>query len=278
MTAAYDIALDARAQTPPLVSVIIPCFNGEKELGRLIDSIRQQTGTISYELIFCDDCSADNTVSLILAAIASHSLPALVLRRRWNGGVAHARNNALTESRGTLVCFLDHDDTWHPIKLLRTVQTHALLTKPTISFHLEHKVARAEPAIPLTYVHEEYFRTHCPRSHLFRVNFISTSTVCISGAIARSHKFDPTLAYAEDYDYWLGVAAHSDLVLIDEYLGVSYTNRDTSLSLNARNVFRSHLRILTRHLPDGVRRHGPRVILNVVAQLWESLVRRNQIP
>lgn len=49
----------------PLISIIVPVYNGEKYLYSLYDSIKRQTFS-DYEIIFVDDGSIDNTYNILI--------------------------------------------------------------------------------------------------------------------------------------------------------------------------------------------------------------------
>lgn len=53
------------------VSVIIPCFNGEKFVSRAIESVLRQTHA-AYEVIVVDNASTDNTLAVLSGFAKSH--------------------------------------------------------------------------------------------------------------------------------------------------------------------------------------------------------------
>ena len=93
----------------PKVSVITPCYNASRYVGRTIDSVRQQSFG-DWEHVVVDDGSSDTSASSVreIAAIE----PRLRLVCYPNGGCALARNrgfaNARSQSR--YLMFLDADD------------------------------------------------------------------------------------------------------------------------------------------------------------------------
>jgi glycosyltransferase involved in cell wall biosynthesis len=97
----------------PLVSVILPAFNGEAFLAEAIESVLGQTWS-PVELIVVDDGSSDRSPAI------ARAYPVTYVRQE-NAGVAAARNRGLAESRGEFVSFLDQDDIWLPEKLERQV-------------------------------------------------------------------------------------------------------------------------------------------------------------
>ena len=94
----------------PLVSVVIPVYNGARFLGEALASVFAQDFR-PLEVIVVDDGSTDAT-----AAVAAGFAEATYLRQD-NAGVAAARNAGIARARGELVALLDGDDVWLPEKL-----------------------------------------------------------------------------------------------------------------------------------------------------------------
>src|SRR3982074_3555445 len=101
----------------PLVSVIVPVYNGERFLAETLQSIINQQYR-PLELIVIDDGSTDQT-----ARIATSVSEVRYFYQR-NQGVANARNAGLAAARGELIAFLDADDLWQPNKLSLQVEYH----------------------------------------------------------------------------------------------------------------------------------------------------------
>ena len=95
----------------PLISCIVPVFNGERYLGETLDSILEQTYRTT-EIIVADDGSTDGTAQVV----ASYGNKVRYLKQD-NAGASAARNLGLSAARGVFVAFLDADDLWHPQKL-----------------------------------------------------------------------------------------------------------------------------------------------------------------
>ena len=103
----------------PLVSVIIPVFNGEKYIEQSMKSVENQTYRF-VELIVVNDGSTDETESKILNFISKSNLHVKLLTT-VNQGASHAKNLGLRSSEGQLIAFLDADDLWLPNKLEKQV-------------------------------------------------------------------------------------------------------------------------------------------------------------
>ena len=97
----------------PMISCIVPVFNGERYISEALDSILAQTYR-PLEILVVDDGSADGTG----VVFAGYGAPVRYLPQP-NAGQAAARNLGLSAARGEFVAFLDADDLWHPEKLAR---------------------------------------------------------------------------------------------------------------------------------------------------------------
>lgn len=94
-------------------SIITPCYNAEKYIGEMINSVLSQTYD-NFELIIVNDGSTDNSV----AVIETFQDPRIKLINQKNSGKPSIpRNVALEIADGDLVCFLDADDTYSKEKL-----------------------------------------------------------------------------------------------------------------------------------------------------------------
>ncbi|MCC0176870.1 glycosyltransferase [Waterburya agarophytonicola K14] len=104
----------------PLVSIVIPVFNGSKYICAAIDSVLEQTYS-NYEIIIVDDGSTDDTRD----RLASYQDKIRYIYQA-NEGSASARNLGIKISKGELIAFLDADDYW---------TTSDKLTKQVACFH-----------------------------------------------------------------------------------------------------------------------------------------------
>ena len=97
---------------PPLVSILIPCYNAAPWLAATLDSALAQTWP-HKEIILVDDGSSDDS----LAIARRYEARGLIVIARPNSGAAVARNVALAASTGAWLQFLDADDLLAPDKI-----------------------------------------------------------------------------------------------------------------------------------------------------------------
>ncbi|MBO4907360.1 MAG: glycosyltransferase family 2 protein [Bacteroidaceae bacterium] len=96
----------------PRVTILLAAYNAAATLPRCLDSLLGQSlGNI--EVIAVDDCSTDSTL-LLLQTYAKQDSRVKVLQTPTNSGQAVARNLALKEANGELVCMVDADDWLSP--------------------------------------------------------------------------------------------------------------------------------------------------------------------
>ncbi|MFV5696975.1 glycosyltransferase family 2 protein [Flavobacterium sp. ZT3R17] len=103
----------------PLVSIITPSFNSEKFIAETIQSVQNQTYK-NWEMIIVDDCSSDETLSIV-TKIALQDNRIQLFQSEKNSGTGIARNTALTKCKGRYISFLDADDLWKPQKLEKQI-------------------------------------------------------------------------------------------------------------------------------------------------------------
>ncbi len=90
------------------ISVIVPCYNVKKWVGRCLDSLIGQTLS-DIEIICIDDKSTDNTLT-ILKQYAEADERISIIEMPENRGVAVARNMGLAVSTAPYIGFIDPDD------------------------------------------------------------------------------------------------------------------------------------------------------------------------
>jgi chlorobactene glucosyltransferase len=117
----------------PLVSIIVPARNEERNIRRCVESLLEQNYP-NYEIIVVDDGSTDETPDILENIIQTHpqSNRLWVQRLRdelpegW-AGKPHAIHTGVQESHGEWLLFTDAD-TWHAPDALQSALTSALHT------------------------------------------------------------------------------------------------------------------------------------------------------
>ena len=103
-----------------LVSIIMPSYKCGRFIEESIRSVQAQTYK-NWELIIVDDCSGDDTISIVLDIIKKDDRISLY-QNGANSGAAVSRNTALRHAKGRWIAFLDSDDLWLPTKLEKQIK------------------------------------------------------------------------------------------------------------------------------------------------------------
>lgn len=212
-------------QNVPLVSVIIPVFNGERFITETISSVLAQT-IADIEVIVVDDCSADGTAEMV-ERIARDDPRILFRRQPHNMGVALTRNYALNLARGRYIAYLDSDDLWMPEKLERQIafMTDARKGACFTSYETieEDGSHRNYVHVPASIGYKDFLKNTITCSHtlLFDTRIVDRSLLIM-----------PNLKRGQDAATWMQVMkAGHDLYGLDEILAKN-RKREGSLSSN----------------------------------------------
>lgn len=216
-------ALASSSPAVPRVSVIMPAYNAASTLQASMDSVLGQAYR-SVELLVVDDCSRDASWAIAEAA-AARDARVVPLRQRTNQGVAAARNLGIEAATGSIIAFLDSDDTWHPEKLDRQV-SHMLTTGALVSYAAYRRVDAQGRTLSLVH----------PPPHVRHADMLKSNRIGnLTGAYERSlgdARFQ-RIGH-EDYVFWLDLVRRAGEAtrIPDARPLADYLVRDGSLSGN----------------------------------------------
>ena len=208
----------------PLISCIVPVFNGAAYLREALDSIRAQRYR-PLALIVADDGSTDTTADIV----ARYDLPITYLLQS-NAGPAAARNLGLSVATGEYVAFLDADDRWHPDKLAR--QMAHFQARPQLGYSVtqvrnfwspEVRPATSDPGVTRPWA-----------------GYTCNTLLARRGLFETVGPFDPALPVGEDFDWLLRArergVAHELLPEVLVYRRLHRGNLTSRLAAESRKV------------------------------------------
>ncbi|MFY0659608.1 MAG: glycosyltransferase [Shimia sp.] len=135
-----QIAAEASMKYPK-ISVIMPVYNASEIVQDTLDSLLLQEDLPEIEVICVDDCSSDDTLSILQKASTLDGRLRF-LKNKTNKGPAASRNAAIRKARGQYVFMLDADDRI-PIGALRKLYDAAQEHGSTVvrgAFHVERTI------------------------------------------------------------------------------------------------------------------------------------------
>ena len=201
----------------PLVSVIIPVFNGKETVCRAVDGVLAQSYR-EREVIVVDDGSIDSTVEMLRTYGSK-----IRLVEQKKGGVASARNRGIKFARGEYIAFLDHDDLWIQEKL--AIQVETLRRHPTVglTFSNLEVVKKQGEKLGFTYVPSHLRSAPSLEDLLIKGPRVPVSTVLARREmILKVGGFDAELFTSrgyEDRDFLLRLRELTDFHYLDLCLG-----------------------------------------------------------
>ena len=106
----------------PTVSVFMMAYNHEKYIAQALDSVLMQNVNFVYDIVIGEDCSTDNTRSILLPYKEKHPEKIKLLLHEKNIGAAKNQIEVLENCTGKYIAMLEGDDYWtDPYKLQKQV-------------------------------------------------------------------------------------------------------------------------------------------------------------
>jgi dolichol-phosphate mannosyltransferase len=105
------------------LSLIIPVYNEEKTIEKVLNEILKIKYPIEREIIIIDDCSRDKTLKII-NKIAKTNKDILIEKHEKNSGKGSAIRTGLKKSKGTIIGIQDADLEYNPqehLKILKQI-------------------------------------------------------------------------------------------------------------------------------------------------------------
>ena len=208
----------------PLVSVVMPVFNGEKFLVEAIESILSQTFT-DFELIIVDDGSTDGSADIIRAYAEGDGRIRFV-QLAENVGVAGARNAGITVASGKYIAAMDCDDISLPERL--RMQVEFMESNPAIDGVGSGVQAVDEELSPLLTYRLPTCHPYILLSMMVGGSALMYATIMVRCPFFESSGgYDPRMRFGSDFELFLRLVWEK---------GIRYANLPTLLYLYRRHA------------------------------------------
>ena len=224
-----------------LVSVIMPSYNTAKYIGESIESVINQTYP-HWELIVVDDCSTDDTDSVVANYLSDGRIR--YLKNEKNSGAAISRNYALREATGTWIAFLDSDDVWLPDKLETQI---AFMLENGYKFTCtDYRIRLNGSWLPYVYTSPKVIT----RRKLFNYCYFSTITVMYDREFVGLIQI-ADLRKNNDYAMWFEIAKKTPCYRLSKYLSCYYKHDDSISGGSKWKLIKHHYILYRKGLKKG---------------------------
>lgn len=229
---------------PPLVSVLMPIYNGERYLASAIDSVLGQSYQ-HWELILVNDGSHDNSGVIVQQFSSRH--PQIRYVEQPNRGLPAALNAGLRQATGACVAVLAQDDQWLPCFLQTLVNVLEKNPRAAAAYGLARMMDANGHDLPQTFGH--VFASSQLYDHLIEGNFIPACAVMIRRTVLDSvGGYDETL-YFEDWDLWLRLAAVYPILSVPDIL-LRYRIHENNMTKQLSKMEQGKFAVVRKHFGE----------------------------
>jgi glycosyltransferase involved in cell wall biosynthesis len=198
--------------TGPLVSIVIPVYNGADYLREAIDSALRQTYA-PCEIVVVNDGSRDGGAT---DAIARSYGNAIRYVPKENGGVASALNAGIAAMSGAYFSWLSHDDVYHPDKVAAQMSLLRAGDPPVVLYSNYELIDPAGRKLGVRRIRPGRLPF---RASLVAEDPVNGCTVLVPRAcFDEVGMFDLRLRTAQDYDMWFRLARRYRFIHVPEAL------------------------------------------------------------
>lgn len=231
---------------PPLVSIIVPCYNYGHLLGETLNNILEQSYE-NWECIIVDDGSTDNTSSVAKEFVKNYKQFTYVFQK--NAGLSAARNTGLQHSNGSFIQLLDADDFIESDKLLS--QINVFIEHPISDIvYSEVRYFSSEQKTLRRFSMSEIDKPWMPKvdssnQQLLMSTLIELNICVVNAPLIRKSVFDriglfnTELIAVEDWEFWCRCAFQNVNFRYDNSLGSQALVRfhEGSMSKSMKRMF-----------------------------------------
>lgn len=219
----YRCLLGERRQEP-LVSVVVPTYNGADTIEKALDSILNQTYR-NIEVIVVDDASTDSTREKISAYKEKDSRIKPIFLEK-NRHVCYAGNIGFEHASGKYIALIGHDDLWREDKLEKQVSfleehpSYGLCFTWVDIIDENDREANAQNNIIYTkFNNDNLGGDRWSRKLVLEDNSFCAPSACIRAEVLqRTGYYRYALVQLQDYDLWLRVLLETDVYILQEKL------------------------------------------------------------
>lgn len=217
-------------ESMPLVSIILPIYNGEAFMRASIESCIAQTYQ-NWELLIVDDCSTDST-SQIAREYEEKDARIHYYKNENNLRLPRNLNRGFSLAKGEFLTWTSDDNYYKPdaiekmVEVLKTTNHEFVFANCYLINEKDEIVTQT--AIPADYTHA-----------IWDNNFVGACFMYTRKVYETVGEYDPDQILCEDYDYWLRIFARYSVGCIEEILYFYRVHGNSLTSKNRKGQYRA---------------------------------------
>ena len=206
----------------PLVSVVVPVYNGADIIGGTLESILNQTYS-NMEIIVVDDASTDNSREIISSYKDSRIRPVFLEK---NHNVCYSGNIGFQLAKGKYVALIGHDDLWKEDKLEKQVSFLEKHPTCTVCFTWVDIIDEDKNIIndQWQWLYDIFCGNNYSQDYWKKVLLLGGNQFCAPSACIRRAFLGKTgfyrygLVQLQDYDLWMRLLCEGPVYVLQEKL------------------------------------------------------------
>lgn len=232
-----------RKMEEPLVSVILPVYNGADFVGETIESILNQTYK-NIELIIVDDASVDQSRKVI-GSYKDSRIKTIFCKKNRN--VVNSGNIGFEEAKGKYIALIGHDDLWKADKLEKQIAFLEEHPSYSVCFSLMDVIDENRKIVKNSFFYNLFSENNQEADEWVRKLFVYGNSFCAPSACIRKTMLDKAgyyryaLVQLQDYDLWLRLFLEGEVYIYPEKLTFyrRFNNGKNLSAINAETQIRS---------------------------------------
>jgi glycosyltransferase involved in cell wall biosynthesis len=184
---------------PPVISILMPVYNGGKYLRPAIDSMLCQTER-NFELLILNDGSTDNTQAVVESF---HDERIIAVNNAVNQGLIATLNQGIKLARGTFIARMDQDDLASPERLEKELRF--LEANPDICAVATRIMLMDETGKETGFWNDDKLAVTVEQicRRMPEENCIAHPTILIRSEVLRKYGYHKDQKGSEDWDLWM---------------------------------------------------------------------------
>lgn len=230
----------------PVVSIVLPTYNGARYIKESLDSVLSQTFQ-AWELIIVDDCSTDETLQ-IAEEYAKQDSRVQVMHNAENKRLPESLNIGFRTAKGKYLTWTSDDNIYLPMAIEKMVEGLDEYTDcPMVCadmYYIDENGNISGTAVEF----DEYY--------MLSKDLVGACFLYRRTALEVVGEYDSSKVYVEDYDYWLRISKCMGRIMRIPHILYKYRRHGGSLTATKiREVRKQAVLLWSEYADDFIGRY-----------------------